>query len=59
MNFLYGVKNCHACALRKGCDEKNSEANLGSLRLLDKFLHRGRTPIVKVQTYCKDFIMEV
>jgi len=64
MKYLMGIKNCHSCQKRSGCDKKNSPENLGvKLRTFDKenrAFHRGIIPPAPIQIHslCKEFLPE-
>lgn len=63
MKFLMGIKNCHCCTERSGCDSKNSRENIGKLREFKKIemptVKHVKIPTeVTVTSYCKDFGLE-
>jgi len=60
MKFLYGMKNCHACANRKKCKQKNDRSTLSRTPI--KFDHtnrglrrHGNAPIVSIESLCVKF----
>lgn len=63
LKFLMGVKNCHCCTKRSGCDSKNSKENISKLREFKKIemptvRHVNVPTEVTASSYCRDFDLQ-
>lgn len=62
MRFLYGIKNCHRCALREACNLKNDPKTLTEKPVTIEHMNRGilrhGAKPVKISSFCKMFRIE-
>jgi len=61
--FIYGIKNCHRCALREACNLKNDPKTLIEKPITIEHVNRSTTrhgikPLPKIQSFCKNFRIE-
>ena len=58
MKFLHGIKNCHACANRGKCEEKNDPATLCppvKIDHMNRGVRRRGIPVVTIESCCRKF----